>query len=236
MPYNGLRLLWTTPRTALSAAAVSTVNRSTPKRRVSSHRLDQDESENGASDFGFDRLSLTLSCPMNLKLFPLDKQTCSLSMVSCEYALSLVLELVRQDPGRALLADDIYRGTNKNRSRSLCRSTISKNVSSGTLAPPIDRLYLAAFIGLLIRTGLYIFFFARLLSLGRCCHCYGCDFRRLDHRRLGVLVARRRSRPSGQEPAAAAVFATKVQDRFVQQQNQHRSVIGRGPLKSVRLG
>ena len=150
--------MWTTPRTALSAAAVSTVNRSTPKRRVSSHRLDQDESENGASDFGFDRLSLTLSCPMNLKLFPLDKQTCSLSMVSCEYALSLVLELVRQDPRRALLADDIYRGTNKNRSRSLCRSTISKNVSSGTLAPPIDRLYLAAFIGLLIRTGLYIFF------------------------------------------------------------------------------
>nr|ACT09139.1 glutamate-gated chloride channel [Plutella xylostella] len=29
------------------------------------------------------RISLTLSCPMNLKLYPLDKQTCSLRMASC---------------------------------------------------------------------------------------------------------------------------------------------------------
>lgn len=34
--------------------------------------------------FIFHRISLTLSCPMNLKLFPLDRQTCSLSMGSCE--------------------------------------------------------------------------------------------------------------------------------------------------------
>ncbi|CAH2240174.1 jg10115 [Pararge aegeria aegeria] len=32
------------------------------------------------------RISLTLSCPMNLKLYPLDKQTCSLRMASCEYS------------------------------------------------------------------------------------------------------------------------------------------------------
>ena len=31
------------------------------------------------------RISLTLSCPMNLKLYPLDKQLCSLYMVSCKY-------------------------------------------------------------------------------------------------------------------------------------------------------
>ncbi|KAF0290231.1 Glutamate-gated chloride channel [Amphibalanus amphitrite] len=30
------------------------------------------------------RISLTLSCPMDLKLYPLDKQTCSLKMASCE--------------------------------------------------------------------------------------------------------------------------------------------------------
>ena len=33
------------------------------------------------------RVSLTLSCPMNLKLFPLDWQTCSLAMVSCKYLI-----------------------------------------------------------------------------------------------------------------------------------------------------
>ncbi|KAF3425459.1 hypothetical protein E2986_06603, partial [Frieseomelitta varia] len=31
------------------------------------------------------RISLTLSCPMNLKLYPLDRQVCSLRMASCEY-------------------------------------------------------------------------------------------------------------------------------------------------------
>jgi glutamate receptor, anionic len=29
-------------------------------------------------------ISLTLSCPMNLKLYPLDRQTCSLLMISCK--------------------------------------------------------------------------------------------------------------------------------------------------------
>lgn len=31
------------------------------------------------------RISLTLACPMNLKLYPLDRQTCSLRMASCKY-------------------------------------------------------------------------------------------------------------------------------------------------------
>jgi glutamate receptor, anionic len=31
------------------------------------------------------RISLTLACPMNLKLYPLDRQICSLRMASCEY-------------------------------------------------------------------------------------------------------------------------------------------------------
>lgn len=30
------------------------------------------------------RISLTLACPMNLKLYPLDRQTCSLRMASCK--------------------------------------------------------------------------------------------------------------------------------------------------------
>ena len=34
------------------------------------------------------RISLTLSCPMDLKLYPLDKQTCSLKMASCKYLLT----------------------------------------------------------------------------------------------------------------------------------------------------
>lgn len=34
-------------------------------------------------------ISLTLSCPMNLKLFPLDNQTCSLQMGSCKYTFHL---------------------------------------------------------------------------------------------------------------------------------------------------
>lgn len=32
------------------------------------------------------RISLTLACPMNLKLYPLDRQICSLRMASCEYS------------------------------------------------------------------------------------------------------------------------------------------------------
>lgn len=31
------------------------------------------------------RISLTLSCPMNLKLYPLDRQVCSLRMASCKF-------------------------------------------------------------------------------------------------------------------------------------------------------
>lgn len=34
------------------------------------------------------RISLTLSCPMNLKLYPLDRQVCSLRMASCKYTTS----------------------------------------------------------------------------------------------------------------------------------------------------
>lgn len=30
------------------------------------------------------RISLTLACPMNLKLYPLDRQVCSLRMASCK--------------------------------------------------------------------------------------------------------------------------------------------------------
>ena len=32
----------------------------------------------------FDRVSLTLACPMNLKLYPLDRQKCSLRVASCK--------------------------------------------------------------------------------------------------------------------------------------------------------
>lgn len=31
------------------------------------------------------RISLVLSCPMNLKYYPLDKQICSIAMASCEF-------------------------------------------------------------------------------------------------------------------------------------------------------
>lgn len=41
------------------------------------------------------RISLTLSCPMNLKLYPLDKQTCSLRMASCKYKQATVVYLRR---------------------------------------------------------------------------------------------------------------------------------------------
>uniref|UniRef100_A0A182U811 Neurotransmitter-gated ion-channel ligand-binding domain-containing protein n=1 Tax=Anopheles melas TaxID=34690 RepID=A0A182U811_9DIPT len=34
------------------------------------------------------RISLTLACPMNLKLYPLDRQVCSLRMASCKYRFS----------------------------------------------------------------------------------------------------------------------------------------------------
>ena len=32
------------------------------------------------------RISLTLACPMNLKLYPLDRQVCSLRMASCKFS------------------------------------------------------------------------------------------------------------------------------------------------------
>lgn len=33
------------------------------------------------------RISLTLACPMNLKLYPLDRQVCSLRMASCKFII-----------------------------------------------------------------------------------------------------------------------------------------------------
>ena len=35
------------------------------------------------------RVSLTLSCPMNLKLYPLDTQTCPMQIASCELEILL---------------------------------------------------------------------------------------------------------------------------------------------------
>ena len=37
------------------------------------------------SYFTLSRISLTLACPMNLKLYPMDRQTCSIRMASCKY-------------------------------------------------------------------------------------------------------------------------------------------------------
>ena len=34
------------------------------------------------------RVSLTLACPMNLKLYPLDRQKCSLRVASCKYQIA----------------------------------------------------------------------------------------------------------------------------------------------------
>lgn len=39
------------------------------------------------------RISLTLACPMNLKLYPLDRQVCSLRMASCKLNQHLMLLL-----------------------------------------------------------------------------------------------------------------------------------------------
>lgn len=35
------------------------------------------------------RISLTLACPMNLKLYPLDRQVCSLRMASCKFNITI---------------------------------------------------------------------------------------------------------------------------------------------------
>jgi hypothetical protein len=40
------------------------------------------------------RISLTLACPMNLKLYPLDRQICSLRMASCEWWYNSELILI----------------------------------------------------------------------------------------------------------------------------------------------
>ena len=37
------------------------------------------------------RISLTLACPMDLRLYPLDKQVCVLQIASCKYHFSLYL-------------------------------------------------------------------------------------------------------------------------------------------------
>ena len=36
------------------------------------------------------RVSLTLSCPMNLKLYPLDRQTCPMQIASCKLKLKIL--------------------------------------------------------------------------------------------------------------------------------------------------
>uniref|UniRef100_T1JNA8 Neurotransmitter-gated ion-channel ligand-binding domain-containing protein n=1 Tax=Strigamia maritima TaxID=126957 RepID=T1JNA8_STRMM len=44
-------------------------------------------------------ISLRLSCPMNLKLFPLDRQTCSIVMVSYGYTTEdLIFKWKEDDP------------------------------------------------------------------------------------------------------------------------------------------
>lgn len=40
------------------------------------------------------RISLTLACPMNLKLYPLDRQVCSLRMASCKYSSELSVVII----------------------------------------------------------------------------------------------------------------------------------------------
>lgn len=42
----------------------------------------------------FKRISLTLSCPMDLRLYPLDRQTCHLNMISCKYPCLIIWYLV----------------------------------------------------------------------------------------------------------------------------------------------
>lgn len=43
------------------------------------------------------RVSLTLACPMNLKLYPLDRQICSLRMASCEYNCSFLSSWINSE-------------------------------------------------------------------------------------------------------------------------------------------
>ena len=38
------------------------------------------------------RISLTLSCPMDLKLYPLDRQTCELRIASCKFMRQLCID------------------------------------------------------------------------------------------------------------------------------------------------
>ena len=40
------------------------------------------------------RVSLTLACPMNLKLYPLDRQKCSLRVASCKFKMASFLILL----------------------------------------------------------------------------------------------------------------------------------------------
>jgi anionic glutamate receptor len=47
------------------------------------------------------RISLVLACPMDLKYYPLDKQTCSMRMASCElllFTLIIVITKTRTNP------------------------------------------------------------------------------------------------------------------------------------------
>lgn len=40
------------------------------------------------------RISLVLSCPMDLKYYPLDRQSCEISMASCKYCITYLTVLL----------------------------------------------------------------------------------------------------------------------------------------------
>lgn len=48
------------------------------------------------------RISLTLACPMNLKLYPLDRQICSLRMASCKYIYWLEFQYIFKGKNQSL--------------------------------------------------------------------------------------------------------------------------------------
>ena len=47
------------------------------------------------------RLSMTLSCPMNLRYYPFDKQSCTIQIMSCEYSPLLQGKSLVSNPCRS---------------------------------------------------------------------------------------------------------------------------------------